>query len=336
MSGTSDPSSGESTGSARSLSVVAFGGGTGMSCLLTGLRRWVDSVTAVVAVTDNGGSSGRLRKEFDMVPPGDIRNCLVALSDGEPILTKLLNYRFEESDLKGHSFGNLMITALTRVTGSFDTAVRELNRLLRVRGQVLPATEKKVSLIARHPGGTKSTGEVEISASQLAIEQLEMRPRVDEPAEDVAQAIESADVLIFGPGSLFTSVIPGLLVDGIRRRVLENRGQKIYIANVMTQRGETNDLDLAAHVDAIERHAGSPFITGVIAHSGEFPESMLARYAQEGSRPVVGAEILRDRGLRVVEADLLDRTVETARHQSDQLASVLAQQFLETLQRRTA
>ena len=124
-----DPSSGESAGGARSLSLVAFGGGTGMSCLLAGLRQWVDSVTAVVAVTDNGGSSGRLRKEFDMVPPGDIRNCLVALSDGEPILTKLLNYRFEESDLKGHSFGNLLITALTRVTGSFDSAVRELNRL---------------------------------------------------------------------------------------------------------------------------------------------------------------------------------------------------------------
>ena len=331
-----DPSTGESAGGARSLSVVAFGGGTGMSCLLAGLRRWVDSVTAIVAVTDNGGSSGRLRKEFDMVPPGDIRNCLVALSDGEPILTKLLNYRFEESDLKGHSFGNLLITALTRVTGSFDSAVRELNRLLRVKGQVLPVTEKKVSLIARHPGGTKSTGEVEISASQLAIEQLEMRPRVEEPAEDVSHAIETADVLIFGPGSLFTSVIPGLLVDGIRRRVLENSGQKIYVANVMTQTGETNDLDLAAHVDAIERHAGRPFITGVVTHSGDFPEPMLQRYAQEGCGPVVGADVLRDRGLRVVEADLLDRSVETARHQPDQLASVLVREFLETLQRRTA
>ena len=317
-------------------SVVAFGGGTGMSCLLTGLREWVDAITAVVAVTDNGGSSGRLRKEFDMVPPGDMRKCLLALADGEPILSRLLDYRFEESDLEGHSFGNLLITALTRVTGSFDVAVRELNRLLHVRGRVLPVTGKKVSLIATNPDGTKSTGEVEISDSGLAIERLEMRPRISEPAEDVAQAIEQADVLLFGPGSLFTSVIPGLLVDGIRRRVLENSGQKIYIANVMTQRGETTDLDLTAHVDAIERHAGRPFITGVVAHAGEFPKALIERYAEDGCRPVTGVQVLRDRGLRVVEADLLDREAATARHHSIRLAELLAEEFLGAPARRTA
>ncbi len=316
--------------------VVAFGGGTGMSCLLTGLRERVDSVTAVVAVTDNGGSSGRLRKEFDMVPPGDIRNCLVALSDGEPILTRLLDYRFEESVLEGHSFGNLLITALTRVTGSFDAAIRELNRLLRVRGRVLPATGRKVSLIATHPDGTKSTGEVEISASGKAIESLEMRPRIAEPADDVARAIENADLLIFGPGSLFTSVIPSLLVGGIRRRVLENSGEKVYIANVMTQQGETNDLDLASHLDALERHAGSPFITGVVAHSGEFPPELLSRYSEQGCRPVLGAERLRDRGIRVIEEDLLDRDEITARHKPRELARVIAEQFLEKPRRRTA
>ena len=320
----------------RQLSVVAFGGGTGMSCLLTGLRTFVDSITAIVAVTDNGGSSGRLRKEFDMVPPGDIRNCLVALSDGEPILTQLLDYRFEESDLEGHSFGNLLITALTRVTGSFDRAVRELNRLLQVRGRVLPVTGKKVSLIATHPDGTKSTGEVEISASGLAIEKLEMRPRISEPEPDVARAIEEADVLVFGPGSLFTSVIPGLLVSGIRRRVLENQGEKIYVANVMTQRGETNDLDLVAHVDALERHAGRPFITGVVAHDGTFPPELLARYAKDGCRPVAGVEALRDRGLRIAEANLLDGEAQTARHHPQRLAEVLAEEFLGAPARRTA
>jgi uncharacterized cofD-like protein len=307
-----------------------------MSCLLTGLREHVDAITAIVAVTDDGGSSGRLRKEFDMVPPGDIRNCLIALSDGEPILTRLLDYRFQESVLAGHSFGNILITALTRVTGSFDAAIRELNRILHVRGQVLPATGRKVSLIATHADGTKATGEVEISASRKAIASLEMRPRVQEPAEDVARAIESAEVLIFGPGSLFTSVIPGLLVDGIRRRVLENPGEKIYIANVMTQRGETNDLDLAAHLDALERHAGRPFITGVIAHDGSFPPEMLARYAKDGCRPVGGAERLRERGTRVIVEDLLDRDEATARHHPAKLARVIAENFFGAARRRIA
>ncbi len=316
--------------------VVAFGGGTGMSCLLTGLRAYFDSITAVVAVTDNGGSSGRLRKEFDMVPPGDIRNCLLSLADGEPIFRELLGYRFEESDLEGHSFGNLLITALTRVTGSFDRAVRELNRLLRVKGQVLPVTGQKVSLIAGHPDGTKSTGEVQISSSGKAIQSLEMRPRVSEPAEDVAEAIENAEVLIFGPGSLFTSVIPGLLVDGIRRRVLENSGKKIYVANVMTQCGETNGLDLPAHVDALERHAGQPFITDVVAHLGEYPASLLERYAVDGCQPVTGVETLREREIELHEADLLDRDATTARHHSGHLARVIVELMNELARRRTA
>jgi uncharacterized cofD-like protein len=315
--------------------VVAFGGGTGMSCLLTGLREVVDAITAIVVVTDDGGSSGRLRKEFDMVPPGDIRNCLIALSDGDPILTRLLDYRFQESVLSGHSFGNLLITALTRVTGSFDAAVRELNRLLHVRGRVLPVAGSKVSLIATHADGTKSTGEVEISASGKSIVSLDMRPRIAEPAPDVARAIEEAEVLIFGPGSLFTSVIPGLLVEGIRRRVLESRAQKLYIANVMTQRGETNDLDLPGHLDALERHAGGAFITAVIAHGGRFPPDLLSRYEMEGCRPVAGAARLRERGLQVIEADLLDRDVPTARHQPAKLAQVIAAHFLGGERRRT-
>jgi uncharacterized cofD-like protein len=320
----------------REHAVVAFGGGTGMSCLLTGLRAFVDSITAIVAVTDNGGSSGRLRMEFDMVPPGDIRNCLVALSGGEPTLTRLLDYRFEESELEGHSFGNLLITALTRVTGSFDRAVRELNDLLEVRGRVLPATGRKVSLIATHPDGTKSTGEVEITASGLAIEHLEMRPRVEEPEPDVARAIEEADILLFGPGSLFTSVIPGLLVEGIRRRVIESDARKIYVANVMTQLGETNGLDLAAHVDALERYAGERFVTGVLAHDGTFPVALLDRYAKLGCQPVTGADELRARGLRVVEVNLIDEDSTTARHHPRRLAEALAEHFLGTAARRTA
>lgn len=319
-----------------SISVVAFGGGTGMACLLSGLRDVFEDITAIVAVTDNGGSSGQLRKDLDMVPPGDIRNCLLALSEGEPILTRVLQHRFEETELGGHSFGNLMIAALTRVTGSFDTAVREMNRILHCRGQVLPATGRKVSLIATHPDGTKSTGEVAVSGSGKPISQLDMRPRVAEPEEDVARAIERADLMLFGPGSLFTSVIPGLLIDGIRRRVLASNAEKVYIANVMTQSGETNDLDLAGHLDALERHAGEPFVTGVLAHDGTFPAEMLERYAAEGCRPVVGTPALAERDLDLVVADVLDWESNTARHRADRLAQVLVERFVEPSRRRIA
>ncbi|MFQ5653409.1 MAG: uridine diphosphate-N-acetylglucosamine-binding protein YvcK [Planctomycetota bacterium] len=308
--------------------IVAVGGGTGMSCLLSGLKAYSGRITAVVTVTDNGGSSGRLRKEFDMVPPGDIRDCLLALSEGEPLLARLLDYRFEESDLAGHSFGNLFITALTRVTGSFDRGVRELNRLLEVRGQVLPATGNKVSLIAHHPDGSKSTGEVEISASSKPIESVEMRPRVGAVAEDIVGAITAARLMIFGPGSLFTSVIPNLLVDGIREAILANPCEKICVANIMTQPGETTGLDLAAHVAALEAHAGERFLTAVVVHGGEIAPALLERYAQEGAFPVGGLEALRGSGLRVVERELIELREDSIRHQPDLLASCIVEEFL--------
>lgn len=323
--------------------IVAFGGGTGMACLLSGLKEYSARITAIVTVTDNGGSSGRLRKDFDMVPPGDIRNCLLALADGEPLLAQLLRYRFEEAELAGHSFGNLFITALTRVTGSFDTAVRELNRLLRVRGQVLPATGRKVSLIAHHPGGSKSTGEVQISRSGERIERVEMRPRVKAAEPDVVEAIRAADIMFFGPGSLFTSVVPNLLVPGIVEEVLENPCQKVYVANIMTQPGETTGFDLDAHMQALEVHAGRPFLTGVVAHQGDVDEALLKRYARDGAYPVEAAsESVAARGLKLVSGDLLDREAANAkgraraiRHAPAQLAKLINDGFLTSLSRRT-
>ena len=219
--------------------VVAFGGGTGMSCLLSGLKYFTPHITAVVAMTDNGGSSGRLRKEFDMVPPGDIRSCLLALAEGDPLLANLLRYRFEESVLEGHNFGNLFLTALTRVTGSFDRAVRELNKMLRVRGKVLPATSQKISLIAQHPDGSKSTGEVQVSSAGKPISGVEIRPRVRSIAPDVDAAIRGAQLMIFGPGSLFTSVMPNLLVEPIREAIAANRCEKIYVAPVRSMRNRS-------------------------------------------------------------------------------------------------
>lgn len=305
-----------------------------MSCLLRGLKAYTDRVTAIVTVTDNGGSSGRLRKDFDMVPPGDIRNCLVALADGEPLWADLLQYRFEESELDGHSFGNLLITALTRVTGSFDTAVRELNRLLKVRGRVLPATGSKVSLIAEHFDGTKTTGEVQVTASGKPIRELAMRPRVGPAADDVISAVAEAELTIFGPGSLFTSVIPNLLVPGIREAVVANPGPKVYVANIMTQPGETTGLSLAGHLDALEQHVGAPFLTGVVVHRGELPPELVAKYAEEGSE-LVGVDETIDpaRGLQIAEADLRDREAPAVRHESRALARCLFDHFLAHLPR---
>ncbi|MCI0651072.1 MAG: uridine diphosphate-N-acetylglucosamine-binding protein YvcK [Planctomycetes bacterium] len=308
--------------------IVAFGGGTGISCLVSGLKRISPNITAIVTVTDNGGSSGRLRKEFDMVPPGDIRNCLLALAEGEPLLSRLLEYRFEESELAGHSFGNLFITALTRVTGSFDVAVRELNRMLHVRGKVLPATGHKISLIAHHADGSKSTGEVQIARSRKPIERVEIRPRVHAIEPDVAAAIRAAELMVFGPGSLFTSVIPNLLVEGIRREILANPCAKVYVANIMTQPGETTDLDLAGHLRALEIHAGASFLSGVVVHRGAIPPELLGRYAAEGAYPVAGFErVAEAAGIEIVSADLLDRAAASIRHAPEALARIIAEHF---------
>ncbi len=305
--------------------IVAFGGGTGMSSLLAGLREQPVEVTAVVSVSDDGGSSGRLRKDFDMAPPGDIRNCLLALSGQEPLWARLLDYRFQESELAGHSIGNLLITALTRVTGDFDLAIRELNRLLRVRGRVLPANGGKLTLIGTHTDGTKSTGEGRIASSGKPIVSIEARPRIDEPAEDVADAIEQAELIVFGPGSLFTSVIPPLLIEGIRRRVLQSQAPKVYIANVMTQPGETDDMGLIDHLDALERHSAENLIDQVIAHDGTFPEDLLASYSRQGSVPVRYEGGLEQRGVQVSVADLLDRNASSARHHSELVGQMISE-----------
>ncbi len=296
-----------------------------MACLLGGLREQPVDVTAVVSVSDDGGSSGRLRKDFDIAPPGDIRNCLLALSGQEPLWARLLDYRFRESELAGHSIGNLLITALTRVTGDFDLAIRELNRLLQVRGRVLPANGGKLTLIAHHVDGTKSTGEEQIALSGKSIDRLEARPRVEEPAADVATAIEEADLIVFGPGSLFTSVIPPLLIEGIRKRVLASYAPKIYIANVMTQPGETDDMSLVDHLDALERHAGEKIIDEVIAHDGSFPEELLDKYTRQGSIPVVDDGELVARGLRVSVADLIDHGASSARHHSGIIGRIICE-----------
>ncbi len=302
---------------------VAFGGGTGMSTLLRGLKKHSDNITAIVAVSDDGGSSGRLRKDYDIPPPGDIRNCLVALCDAGELIEQLFQYRFEETDLKGHSFGNLFLTALTKVTGDFQTALQEANRILRVRGKVLPAAPTKVALIAHHADGSKSTGEKEISRSKSEIVKISLRPEQEPISAELREAIDQAEVILLGPGSLFTSVIPTLLGPDTAARIRASRAYKVYVCNVMTQPGETLDYSVADHIRAIERHVGQGLIDCVLVNTGEIPEALGERYAREGAVPVTIDEEEIDRcGVQLVSRDI-GCSQDYVRHDSDRLADAI-------------
>ena len=294
--------------------ITAFGGGTGLSNLLRGLKAYTDKVTAVVTVCDNGGSSGRLRREFDVPPPGDIRNSLAALADTEPLMAELLQYRFEESDLDGHSLGNLLLTALTRITGDFGSAVREANKILKVRGRVLPSTLDNVTLVARHSDGSKSTGEEAVGRSGKPIQRVELKPGPGRASDEVAEAISQADLLIFGPGSLYTSVIPNLLIGGITEAARAAKAPRVYVCNVMTQPGETDGYSASRHVDAVEEHAGDGFFDYVVVNTGKVPQELAERYMRNGQYPVeVDRENLEDRHFQIVEGDIISRN-SFARH----------------------
>ena len=299
-----------------------------MSNLLAGLKDRVANVTAVVTVTDNGGSSGRLRNEFDMLPPGDLRNCLIALADVDPLIRDVFQYRFQEPGFKGHCFGNLFIAVLAKVVGSFDGSILELNRLLRVRGRVLPAASAKVSLVARHPDGTKSTGEVEISRSGKPIEHVELRPGPVPVSPEIVAAVKAADLFVFGPGSLFTSVLPNLLLEGLPALLRANGSPCVYIGNLMTQPGETDDFRLSDHVRVLRDQVNEGFPHYVVAHKGTVPDVVEAKYRAEGAIPVeadLDADVLQD--VQVICRDLHDGS-DVARHDSKLLARLLDDEFL--------
>jgi uncharacterized cofD-like protein len=270
----------------RSPAVVAIGGGTGASGLLRGLKEHTDKLTAIVTVADDGGSSGRFRKEFGMLPPGDIRNCLAAMSDGGPALEKLFQYRFDEGDFKGHPFGNIFLAALTRVTGDFELAVREANRILSVRGQVLPATTSKLSLVAEHADGTKTTGESLVGKVNKPVTRLSLRPEDAPASEGVVEAIEEADVVLLGPGSLYTSVLPNLLIKQVREALLRTGAMIGYICNIMTQPGETQGFTASRHAQVIIDHIGPDMIDFVVVNTGRIPERLAQAYAAQGAEPV--------------------------------------------------
>jgi uncharacterized cofD-like protein len=303
--------------------IVVIGGGTGLSTMLRGLKKVSTNLTAVVTVSDDGGSSGRLQKELGVLPPGDIRNCLVALADDEALVTSLFRYRFEEGQgLSGHSFGNLFLAAMTGVTGNFDEAIKVSSRVLNVKGRVLPSTLAVVRLCAEMVDGRVIEGESTITAAHGTVERVYLDPTFAAPLPDVITAIREADAIILGPGSLYTSIMPNLLVDRVAREIEAANGVKIYVCNVMTQPGETDNYSASDHVRALVKGAGSR-LCDVVVVNDELPRKLRDVYAEEGQLPVhVDEAELRELGLKVVRANVISET-ETVRHDPDRLAEVV-------------
>jgi uncharacterized cofD-like protein len=311
--------------------IVAIGGGTGLSTLLHGLKRYAAEpreveITAVVTVTDDGGSSGRLRREFDVLPPGDIRNCMVALSEDEALMSRLFQYRFSEGrGLKGHSFGNLFLTALTNLTGDFAQAVKVSTEVLASLGRIYPATNTNVVLEAELEDGSIVKGETRIGKSRSRIQRIQLQPRHCQPLPETLAAIEDADLITLGPGSLFTSLIPNLLVDGIAPAIQRSRALKAYFVNLMWQPGETIGFRASDHVEAIHGHAGKRFLDVAVVNTRAVSTRQRRKYAAQKVRPVLNdVERLEEMGLQVMNADLL-ASGESVRHDPRASAEVALQ-----------
>ena len=314
------------------LRIVAIGGGTGLSALLAGLKRYalpgtdrpaVD-ITAIVTVTDDGGSSGRLRREFDVLPPGDIRNCMVALSEDSAMLSRLFQYRFESGrGLKGHSFGNLFLTALTNIMGDFPEAVKASSEVLNIAGRIFPATSANVALEATLSNGDRVVGETKISRSTHRIRQVRLRPARAKPVAAALTAIAEADAITLGPGSLFTSVIPNLLVEGIPAAIRRSPAVKAYFVNLMSQPGETTEFTASDHVRSIHRHAKGKLLDYAVVNIRPITTAMKKRYASHAAMPVENDidELFR-MGVKVM-AGKLARHGETLRHDPEATAEVV-------------
>jgi uncharacterized cofD-like protein len=319
------------------MKVVSIGGGTGLSALLRGLKHHVaersrraqlkpniSRLTAVVTVTDEGGSSGRLRRDFQILPPGDIRNCMVALAEDEELFTRLFNYRFAGGEgLEGHSFGNLFLAALTHLTRDFAKAVRVSSEVLAIRGEIFPSTLSDVRLKAHLQDGRVLVGESDITKTSAPIRRLQIVPGRCRPLPETLAAIEEADLITLGPGSLYTSLIPNLLVHGIPEQIARSKAVKVYIANLMTQPGETRRYTAADHLRALNEHAGGKLFDRVVLNTQPISPRMRKRYQVQDAEPVViDFHEIRALGVEPLCADLLDEH-RVARHNSPLLARLL-------------
>ncbi|MCX5703385.1 MAG: YvcK family protein [Candidatus Omnitrophica bacterium] len=305
--------------------IVTVGGGTGLSVLLSGLKEYTSNITAIVTVADDGGSSGRLRQQFDILPPGDIRNCLVALADAPTLMRDLFQFRFEEnSEFSGHSFGNLFITVMTRLTGDFEKAIKETSKVLALRGQVIPSTLNNVVLVAQHKDGSTTVGEDKIPKTNRPIDKVSLRPASPQATPDAIKAIEEAQVIILGPGSLYTSIIPNLLIKEITDAVVSSGAIKVYVCNIMTQPGETDGYTASEHIKVLMGHSQPRVLDYSIVNTGEIPQSTLKRYAQENSYLVINdRKKIENMGYRVIEDDFAIVENDVIRHDPVKLARII-------------
>jgi len=304
--------------------IVAIGGGTGLSTLLHGLKEYTSNITAIVTVADDGGSSGRLREEFNVLPPGDIRNCLVALADTGPLMEELFQFRFNDgTNLKGHNFGNLFITAMSKVTGDFEQAIKASSKVLAIRGSVVPATLTKVVLKALHKDGTETLGESKIPENKSPIKKMYIEPSDSKPTVEALEAIKKSHVIVLGPGSLYTSVMPNLLINGMYEAVKKSKAIKVYVCNVMTQSGETDGYKVSDHIRAILEHTGEGIMNYCVVNIGRVPVKILEKYKEESASPVlVDEEKIKQLGCVAVEADIVN-VKNFVRHDSQKLAKII-------------
>jgi uncharacterized cofD-like protein len=328
-----------------------MGGGTGLSTLLRGFKRYVPSpgathpegddypflishLAAIVTVTDDGGSSGRLRKDFNMLPPGDLRNCMVALSEDEHLISRLFRHRFRSgAGLEGHSFGNLFVAALSEMTGDFAQAIRLAGEILATRGHIFPATTADVTLAALMDDGEIVRGETNITASKKHIVELSMEPPDAAPMPETLEAIELADVITLGPGSLYTSIVTNLLVKDIRRALAQARGLRIYVCNLMTQANESLHLTASEHIERIYEHVGAPIFDYALVNTGAISDEMIAQYAAEGAEPIQpDIERIEALGIRCITGSFAAEG-NVLRHAADRVAAQVLNLALETQNR---
>lgn len=311
--------------------IVVLGGGTGLSVLLRGLKEKTENITAIVTVADDGGGSGRLREDLGMLPPGDIRSCLLALANTEPTMAQLLSYRFSEGELSGQNFGNLFIAAMNEIHGSFEKAINETSKVLSITGKVLPVTLENARLVAKLEDGTIAEGESRIPEivrdRKTGIDKMTMTPEKSYPLVEAVKSIKEADLIVLGPGSLYTSVIPNLLVRNMVLHINSSKAPVTYVCNVMTQPGETDGYGVVKHVDAILKHSMEGFLDYVIANKEVIPEHILSKYDTDGSVPVIiqrsDEKELKHRGIKLIEGKLVDISHEYIRHDTALLSDML-------------
>lgn len=310
------------------VNVVAIGGGSGLSVLLRGLKLVTKNVTAIVTVADDGGGSGVLREDLGMLPPGDIRNCILALANREPILMDLMNYRFTEGMLKGQNFGNLMLAAMVGISENFEEAVKKINDIFAVTGQVLPVTTEDVTLKALLADGRIVEGESKIPkvviATENHIDRIFLVPEQPKPTAEVISAIEQADLILMGPGSLYTSILPNLLVEGVAKAIRDSSAVKVYLANLMSQPGETDGYSLSAYHEALVKHSYEGIVSHILVNREPIDPEILKRYEREHAKPVVitneDRAYFENAKVKLIEGDFLETVKGYVRHDAQKVS----------------